>query len=110
MENFDPQFDPRDQFHRNPRFMKTMMVIGIAAVILGSFILMYSSHVDEELVSSKRQYIEAGLMLYHKKYNRYPQSLEELVSEGFMNRIPPKSETETFEYSVLNGGEGYRVE
>lgn len=108
MEDFDPQFDPRQQFHRNPRFVKTITIICITAVILGSLILIYSRQVDDELISSKKQYIEAALMLYHKRHESYPQSLEELVSEGFMNKIPAKSETETFIYTPVNGG--YRVE
>lgn len=81
--------------------MRTMKYTLVFFVLIAAGIWIYSQKVESEQIQSKSVLIETALELYHREFQEYPLSLDRLVEEKFLNKIPQKSNSENFTYQPL---------
>lgn len=86
------------QFHKNPRFVRTLKYTLLFFVLILAGIWIYSQKVHSDQIKAKSELIEAALELYHREFQEYPISLDVLVQEKFLNQIPQKGDSEDFVY------------
>lgn len=89
------------QFHRNPRFLKTVLFLSIFFVLVFLAIYQYGQQAQQENIEAKRMLIEGAIMSYAGRYEYYPENLQELIDEQLLNFIPKKPDGSEFTYKRL---------
>jgi competence protein ComGC len=62
-----------------------MLVFSIVFII---FLLLFRVNVAYTEQQAKKDFVTAGIELYFKEKGVYPKNLEEVVANGYINRLP----------------------
>lgn len=62
-----------------------------------------SNHLYQIKYEADRRIIEKIISAFHKRYNRYPVTLEELIHKGFIKAVPSDYRGETYLYDKNTG-------
>jgi len=94
--------DKIPQFHRNRNFIIMLFVLAFLGLTLLMGYSYYKQAVMADILHARQNLIESVLNSYFMVNERYPESLEILVEDGYINQLP-----EYGGYEVGEEGQGY---